>query len=122
MEQSPFWETDTLVRSASQEILRLLWNPKVHYRIKNYTVIIIIIIIIIVVVVIIIIVLFNFTMHQYRNYFISFCIELSIATNQYVFIFLIPVLSVILFIIVLDNTSPFRHSNFCVLLNSLVSN
>jgi hypothetical protein len=30
MEQSPSWESDS--RSASQRILRRLWNPKVHYR------------------------------------------------------------------------------------------
>jgi hypothetical protein len=39
MEQSPSWEANRL--SASQEISRVLWNPKVHYR----TIIIIIIII-----------------------------------------------------------------------------
>ena len=30
MEQSPSWEADRC--SASQEILRILWEPKVHYR------------------------------------------------------------------------------------------
>ena len=33
MEQSPFWETNTSL--ASQEIRRVLWNPKVHYRIHK---------------------------------------------------------------------------------------
>ena len=33
MEQSPSWEANWL--SASQEILRILWNPKVHYRIHK---------------------------------------------------------------------------------------
>ena len=33
MEQSPSWETNRL--SASQEILRILWNPKVHHCIHN---------------------------------------------------------------------------------------
>jgi hypothetical protein len=31
MEQSPSWEVDS--HAASQEILRLLWNPKVPYRV-----------------------------------------------------------------------------------------
>jgi hypothetical protein len=31
MEQSPSWETNR--PSASQEIFRILWNPKVHYGI-----------------------------------------------------------------------------------------
>jgi hypothetical protein len=30
MKQSPFWEAKS--HSASQEIPRLLWNRKVHYR------------------------------------------------------------------------------------------
>jgi hypothetical protein len=33
MEQSPFWETNRF--SASKEIPRILWNPKVHYRIHK---------------------------------------------------------------------------------------
>jgi hypothetical protein len=33
MEQSPFWEVDWF--SANQEITRILWNLKVHYRIRN---------------------------------------------------------------------------------------
>jgi len=31
MEQSRTWEAD--IQSASQEISRLLWNPKVYYRV-----------------------------------------------------------------------------------------
>ena len=33
MEQSRFWETNRF--AASQEIPRILWNSKVHYRIHK---------------------------------------------------------------------------------------
>jgi hypothetical protein len=33
MEQSPFWESNRFV--TSQEIPRILWNPKVHYGIHK---------------------------------------------------------------------------------------
>ena len=33
MQQRPSWEANT--SSATQEILRILWNPKVRYRIYN---------------------------------------------------------------------------------------
>jgi len=33
MEQSPTWEANSL--SPSQEITRILYNPKVHWRVQN---------------------------------------------------------------------------------------
>ena len=37
MEQSPSWEANRF--PASQEILRILWNPKVPYPIHKYNLI-----------------------------------------------------------------------------------
>jgi hypothetical protein len=34
MERSPSWEANWF--SASQEIPRVLWNPKIHYRFHKY--------------------------------------------------------------------------------------
>ena len=34
MEQSPSWKANQF--SASQEITRILWNPKVYYHIQKY--------------------------------------------------------------------------------------
>ena len=33
MEQSPSWEVNTFL--ATQEILRILWKPKLHYRVQK---------------------------------------------------------------------------------------
>ena len=34
MQYSLYWEANRF--SASQEISHILWNPKVHYRIRNF--------------------------------------------------------------------------------------
>jgi hypothetical protein len=37
MDQSPSWEANSSLRSAIQEIPRLLWNPKFHYIDHKFT-------------------------------------------------------------------------------------